>query len=433
MEGWRVRKDGTRFWANVVIDPVRDEDGTLLGFAKITRDISERRALEQAREQLHQAQKMETVGQLTGGVAHDFNNLLTAVNNSLHLIGQLTSDGRIQRLVNTAVRAVERGAKLTSQLLAFSRKQTLKPQMSDLNELISVFDALLRRAVGDAVQIELDLQRQACLAEVDQAQFQSALLNLIVNARDAMSDSTGGKITVSTRDLTIDETRAAELGEIAPGDYFEITVADTGTGMPPDVAAKAIEPFYTTKEVGKGSGLGLSQVYGFVRQSGGQMEIKSEVGRGTAVRLYLPCSHGIRADEPMSGNRPTERKTPSVLVVEDDAELLDITIEMLKAFGYEVHTASNAPEALNVLDQDVPIDVLFTDIVMPKGMDGVALAREVRRRHPGIRVLLTSGYARDVLRNHRPDTDMEFISKPYRMPELADRLRTMMQDRLRDC
>jgi PAS domain S-box-containing protein len=426
-EGWRVRKDGTRFWANVIIDPIRDETGALIGFAKITRDITERRALEQAKEQLYQAQKMETVGQLTGGVAHDFNNLLTAVTGSLSLISQMTDDSRIRRLAETAQRAATRGAKLTEQLLAFARKQTFRVQTSNLNEQIKAFETLLYRAVSENIALKLDLEPQLWFADVDQAQFQSAVLNLVVNSRDAMPD--GGTLTIETRNVAVDADHAATLTEIAPGAYVMVAVRDTGEGMTPEVKSRAIEPFYTTKDVGKGSGLGLSQVYGFARQSEGQIDIESQPGRGTTIGIYLPRSLGT-LDENAERHGTTAlrgAKAESVLLVEDDPDVLDIALETLQSLGYKVYSARNASEALTILQRDVPIDVLFTDVIMPKGMNGIELAHAARRVRPTLRVLLASGYARDTLQSEAGVAeDLEFIGKPYQLPELAEKLRMLM-------
>jgi PAS domain S-box-containing protein len=424
-EGWRVRKGGTRFWASVVIDRILDEQGNILGFAKITRDITERRQLERAKEQLYQAQKLETVGQLTGGVAHDFNNLLTAVLGSLSLIMQMTTDPRVKRLAETAVRAADRGAKLTSQLLAFARRQTLRPQPSDLNELITVFDALLRRAVGETISVETKLDPKLWVVGVDQAQFQSALMNLVVNARDAMPD--GGALLIETKNALLDQMRATAL-EIEPGPYVVVSVRDTGSGMADEVKARAIEPFYTTKDVGKGSGLGLSQVYGFARQSNGQLEIESEPERGTTVRVYLPRGGGEAEEERLAkGGAREKHRAPSVLVVEDDPEVLEVAIEALRSFGYQVFSAPNALEALTILGHDdARIDVLFSDIVMPKGMDGIELAREARRLRPKLQILLASGYTREGLQGRDGIAgDMVFLAKPYQLSVLAETLRQL--------
>jgi PAS domain S-box-containing protein len=287
-EGWRVRKDGSRFWASAVIEPMIDEDGQLIGFTKITRDISEKLALEEAKEQLHQAQKMEAISQLTGGVAHDFNNLLAIVMGSLELSAAANQNDKVRRLLATAQRAAQRGANLTSQLLAFARRQILSPQVSNINTLIANFETLLRQAGKGVMEFRLDFGADLWLSNIDQGQFLAALLNLTVNARDAMP--TGGVVTIETSNVRIYPETAALLEGIAPGSYVKVVVRDTGEGMIPEVKAKAIEPFFTTKEVGRGTGLGLSQVYGFVRQSNGQMTIASEVGLGTSVTLYLPTS-----------------------------------------------------------------------------------------------------------------------------------------------
>jgi PAS domain S-box-containing protein len=425
-EGWRVRKGGTRFWASVVIDRILDAHGNAIGFAKITRDITERHQLERAKEQLFQAQKLETIGQLTGGVAHDFNNLLTAVLGSLSLITQMTTDTRVKRLAETAARAADRGAKLTSQLLAFARRQTLRPQASDLNQLITAFDALLRRAVGETVSVETNLAPELWVAAVDQAQFQSALLNLVVNARDAMPG--GGALVIETKNVVLDESGAAALTEIEPGPYVIASVRDSGSGMTDEVKRRAIEPFYTTKDIDKGTGLGLSQVYGFARQSNGQLEIESERGKGTTVRIYLPRASDDAERATLPKGCAKERPgTPSVLVVEDDPDVLDVTIETVRSLGYQVSSAPNALEALTILGHnDARIDVLFADVVMPKGLDGIELAREARRLRPKLQILLASGYTREGLRSRENIAeDTVFLAKPYQLSVLAETLRQL--------
>lgn len=409
-EGWRVRKDGSRFWVNVVIDPIRDENGNLIGFTKITRDITERRALEQARDQLYQAQKMESVGQLTGGVAHDFNNLLTAVGGSLTLLKHIITDQRAIRLLDTAESAVIRGSRLTQQLLAFSRQHPAHPEKLNLNELTASLASLLRHATGEYAEIRLNLSPLLWLCEVDRTQLQSALLNLVVNARDAIGDR-NGIITIETANCDVDECRAASLGNITPGPFVVLAVSDNGSGMSPETKAKAIEPFFTTKGPGRGSGLGLSQVYGFARQGGGQLEIETVLGRGTTIRVFFPGLVPEGAGAAVNAG--------SVLIAEDDPDVLMIAAETLRLLGYEIHTATNAAEALAILNQGTHIDILFTDIVMPHGMNGIALAREARRLRPGIRVLLASGYSRE---RTDADEEMDFIAKPYQMAELARRL-----------
>jgi PAS domain S-box-containing protein len=419
-EGWRVREDGSRFWANAVIDAIHDEDGSLVGFAKSTRDITERRTLERAKEQLYQAQKMETVGQLTGGVAHDFNNLLTAISGSHSLLRQMITEPSAQKLLDTAERAVARGAKMTQQLLAFSRQHRLQPEKASANELIAVFERVLHQAAGDTVETTLLLDPGLWWSNIDQTQFQSALLNLVANARDALTEP-GGTITIETRNVRIDRGRAKSLGEIAAGSYVMIAVHDTGVGMTPETRARAIEPFFTTKAPGRGSGLGLSQVYGFARQSNGQIEIESRPGQGTTVRLYLPrlADSVARCDTACND----VGRLGSVLITEDDPDVLAVGAETLRSLGYEVHTAANALEALAILQGDTAIDVLFTDIVMPCGMNGVELAQEARRLRPGLSVLLSSGYSRPDLQS---DPEAVFIAKPYKIPELARRLETLI-------
>ena len=427
-EGWRVRKDGSRFWASVVIDRILDSEGKLIGFAKITRDMSEKRraeeALEQARAALAQAQKMEAVGQLTGGVAHDFNNLLTVITNSLDLLEtRVPSDARTRRIIDSAQRAAERGARLIEQLLAFSRRQPLRPEIHNINGLIEGFEAVLRRACPEPIEIDMSLARLPLAANIDSAQFETALLNLVVNARDAMPN--GGALRISTKLKTISAAKAKAMSDIAPGEYVVLSVADTGEGMPPEVANRVFEPFFTTKEVGKGSGLGLSQVYGFVTQSGGHVAIDSAPGSGTTVSLYLPAAAG----------RPSRRldvaKPPvmgRILVVEDDPEVLDVTVETLRGFGWEILTAPDGPSALSVLRRDADIDVLFTDIVMPRGMSGLELARQARRLRPELRVLLASGYPASVLASDHgagDDGEFAFLGKPYHATELANKLRAL--------
>ena len=421
-EGWRVRKDGTRFWANVVIDAIRDEQGRLVGFAKVTRDITERRgaqeALEQARAALAQSQKMEAIGQLTGGIAHDFNNLLTVVSNNLDLILQNVGDtGRVRRLAEGAMRAAGRGAKLTQQLLAFARRQPLRPETVNVNTLVGAIEAIMRRAAGEGVSLDLALGEGLSGVRLDAAQFEAALLNLVLNARDAMPE--GGVLSLKTENVQVSEGDAAARG-VAPGSYVLVSVRDTGGGMSPEVQAHAFEPFFTTKEPGKGSGLGLSQVYGFVTQSGGHVVLDSEPGGGTVVLLYL-----AQADVPAAATATQKKpRPPTVLIVEDDPDVLESAVEMVRGLGYDVLTAANGIDALAVLNRNVVVDVLFSDIVMPRGMNGVELAREARRLRPGLRILLSSGYASAILAaEHGLTADFSFIGKPYRWPDLAEKLR----------
>jgi PAS domain S-box-containing protein len=430
-EGWRVRKDGTQFWASVVIDRILDPKGELAGFAKVTRDLTEKKraeeALEQTRAVLAQAQKMEAVGQLTGGVAHDFNNLLTVITNGLDLLsGPVRDDAQKHRIIDSAQRAADRGARLTQQLLAFSQRQSLRPEIHGVNGLIGEFEAVLRRACPEPIEIEMVLSLLPLAASIDAPEFETALLNLVVNARDAMPG--GGKLRIATGKKTVGAAEARTMSGIAPGDFVTVAVADTGEGMSRDVLTRVFEPFFTTKEVGKGTGLGLSQVYGFVTQSGGHVAIDSKPGMGTTVTLYLPAISQAAAGLPAAKSDAVPAPAGRILVVEDDPEVLDVTVEMLRGLGYEVLTAPDGPSALAVLRRDAEIDVLFTDIVMPRGINGVELAREARRLRPNVRVLLASGYPASILAaDHGASDDGEFafLGKPYRRAELADKLRVL--------
>ncbi|HEX5454456.1 MAG TPA: PAS domain-containing protein [Stellaceae bacterium] len=397
--------------------PLHDEAGTIVGVITIVRDITERQRIE---ERLQQSQKLEAVAQLTGGVAHDFNNLLTAVIGCVDLIAHQAERGRIRDLAATALRSAERGSRLTQQLLAFSRRQALRPVAADLNALLREIEVLLRRAVGESVEIVVDRASGLGHCEIDPAQFEAAALNLVINARDAMPN--GGRITLHTRDVAPHEV-PAEL-ELAAGAYIAFAVRDTGAGMPPEVAARAFEPFYTTKEIGKGSGLGLSMVYGFARQSGGGVRLESAPGAGTGVTLYLPRAVAeAAAAEPVAAGEARPSGSGAVLIVEDDDDVRDVSVETLSSLGYEVSVARNGREALAVLRRPGPLDLLFTDIVMPGGLSGVALARRARTIRPGIRVLLTTGYAG--LETAGAD-EFSMILKPFRPAELSRRVAALI-------
>jgi PAS domain S-box-containing protein len=430
-EGWRVRKDGTRFWAGVVVDRILDQGGRLLGFAKVTRDMTEKKKaeeeLERARAALAQAQKMEAIGQLTGGVAHDFNNLLTVIANSLELLSDSARDeAQKRRIIDIAQRATERGAKLNQQLLAFSRRQPLRPEPHDVNALIGGFEPVLRRACREAIDFGLDLSSAPVTAKIDAQQFETALLNLVVNARDAMP--AGGSLCISTRIETTDTASVKAMSELASGRYVKIAVSDNGEGMGPETVRRAFEPFFTTKEVGKGSGLGLSQVYGFVAQSGGHVAIDSAPGVGTTVTLYLPATELKPVDNPAHPETGVKARTARILVVEDDPDVLDVAVESLRMMGYDVVTAPDGPSALSVLRRDPDIQIMLSDVVMPNGMNGVELAREAVRLRPDLRVLLASGYPMSALPidDGSPVFDeFPFLSKPYHSSQLAQALRAL--------
>jgi len=385
-----------------------EESGRQVVFGTLL-DNTERRGLE---EQLSHARKMEAVGQLTGGVAHDFNNLLTVVLGNIELIKRRTGDQHeLARQIDAVRLAAEKGGALTRQLLAFSRRQRLNPLTVDLNVLISDFAPLLRQAVGEAVSIELSLAAEALPAHLDPAQFESALLNLAVNARDAMEG--GGLLSISTKSTGGDDPRIL------------VTVRDTGQGMDADVASRIFEPFFTTKEIGKGSGLGLSQVYGFVRQSGGEVTVTSAPGEGAVFEVSLPLSQAALSQRG-GGDETTEaaRGSERVLVVEDDPAVLAMAVETLEGLGYQVTTADTAAAALKRLKSRKAFDLLFSDVVMPGGVNGVELAHAALKVRPELKVLLTSGYVGDEAASWANEFPM--IDKPYLGPALAAKVRAVL-------
>src|SRR3984893_10890721 len=396
------------------------------GLAIFVRDMTEHKhALEARRlieEQLHQSQKMESVGQLTGGVAHDFNNLLTVVSANLELIEDAEDIGKVRRFAAAARRATDRGTKLTTQLLAFSRRQILNPKLVNANQLISEFQGLIRQAVGVRCDVKLWTDERLWLCHVDPPLLETALLNLALNARDAMP--AGGVLEIETRNVVLDEGAVAGC---LPGSYIRLSVTDTGCGMSPEVRDRVFEPFFTTKEVGKGTGLGLSMVYGFVRQSGGYIAVESALGAGTTVALYLPkATQKLDAEVQAIQTQVIPGASERILVVDDNEALLEVTSAKLEASGYRVLCARNSVEAIQILESGREIDLLFSDVVMPNGMNGVELAREARRLNKGIKVLLTSGYAGNVLEQHGALDEFPIIDKPYRLADLAWRLRSIL-------
>ncbi|WP_209428267.1 PAS domain S-box protein [Pararhodobacter sp. SW119] len=411
------RKNGTVFPMDLSVGEAQ-QDGAPV-FVGIIHDLTERK---KAEVQLAHAQKMEVVGQLSGGVAHDFNNLLTVVMGNAELLGlSLRARPDLHELADGIMRAGERGAELTRRLLAFSRKQYLRPARLDLNHLIGELRALLRATLRANIHVDLKLADNLHAGLVDPAQIEAALLNLCLNAQDAMPD--GGNLSLSTANITLDSSYRERNLEVPPGDYAVIAVTDTGEGMPPDVLARVFEPFFTTKEVGKGSGLGLSMVYGFVKQSGGHVSIYSEPGLGTTVRIYLPTAEGHRAAPSAQADRPgilPARNNETVLIVEDDPMVRSFAVTCVRAFGYRAIAAGSGDEALGLLSEDSGVDVLFTDIVMPGGVNGWDLAERARARDPDLRVIYSSGYAIETLtaRNRMPEGAI-FLNKPYRRVELA--------------
>ncbi|HVY56330.1 MAG TPA: response regulator [Xanthobacteraceae bacterium] len=438
-EGWRVRKDGSRFWANVVINPIRDKNGDLIGFAKVTRDITERREAQEAliktQAQLAQAQKMEGIGQLTGGVAHDFNNLLTVIIGNLESIQRQVRTAapdraRLERSADLAMRGARRAEALTHRLLAFSRQQPLAPKPIDIGRLVSGMSDLLRRTIGEQIAVETVLAGGLWRTYADPNHLEIAILNLAVNARDAMPQ--GGKLTIETGNVYLDERYASDHTEVSPGQYVMLAISDTGAGMTREVLARAFEPFFTTKDVGHGTGLGLSQVYGFVKQSGGHVKIYSEVGAGTTVKLYFPRLH---SDAPEVVEEPVAHPqgvsgTETILVVEDDRDVRTYTSETLRELGYRVLEAGNAAAALQVLDEHPEIELLFTDIGLPGGMNGRRLSEAALQRRPDVKVLFTTGYARNaIVHEGRLDPGVELVTKPFNQAVLAARLRDILDAR----
>ena len=391
----------------------------------IVRDITRRKQVE---AQLRQAQKMQAIGQLTGGIAHDFNNLLAIIMGNLELLHeQLTAQPELHELAQQALGATDRGAKLTQRLLAFSRRQPLLAQPTDLNKLVLGMLDLMRRTLGANIRIETALAGDLEQTLVDPAQFENALLNLVINARDAMPQ--GGRLKLTTANVPIEVDEAAAHTEVRPGPYVMLAVSDTGVGMTPELLERAFEPFFTTKETGKGSGLGLSMVYGLVKQSDGHITIHSEPGLGTTVRLYLPqIAQPVQAPtEPRASDTSSRGQGQIILVVEDDADVRQFAVSALRGLGYTPLQAADAETALRVLEAMPQISLLFTDIVMPGEMDGVRLAAEAQRRYPGLRVLLTSGYTEHAPIGSGELTEaVEVLAKPYRKADLGRKLRMLL-------
>ena len=406
-EAWRLRKDGTRFLAHVVLDSIYGDDGEHIGFAKITRDITERRRaqreLEEARAALFQAQKLQALGELTGGIAHDFNNLMTVIRGSAELLrrGEINEQKRA-RYLDAIIETADRAATLTSHLLAFGRRQALKPEAVDLNIRMDASAELLSRTLGAGIEVKLDLEPSLWITEVDATQLETALLNAAINARDAMPD--GGELTISTRNMPSEK-----------GDMVCLALSDTGVGMPEEILNRAFEPFFTTKAVGKGTGLGLSQIHGFAAQSGGRAEIKSAPGAGTTIRIFLP-----RSDKPPAAAAETELVLRSgegriVLLVEDNEQVREFADNLLRDLHYEVIGAGSADEALEVIGRE-RIDILFSDVVMP-GRSGIELARLAREELPHLPVLLATGYSEEVTGGGA--AKFAILRKPYGAEALA--------------
>lgn len=392
------------------------DEGRPIRMVGVVADITGQRQLQ---EQLRQAQKMEAVGQLTGGLAHDFNNLLTVILGNLELAHGRATDERLVCQIEDARHAARRGAGLTQQLLAFSRRQSLQPKAIRVADLLPGLADLIGRAIGDDIELTLDEGEDLWHCEVDPNQLESAILNLAINARDAMPD--GGLLSISTANVSVGEAETMAHPGVALGSYVVVSVADTGEGMSPEVRARVFEPFFTTKDVGKGSGLGLSMVYGFVRQSLGHVVIESEIGTGTTIRLYLLWTPAVPVLRQVSPEiAPDPKRSALILVVEDDAEVRRLAVSLMHAMGHETLEAANGPDALTILADRSDIELLFTDVVMPKGMSGIDLARQARLRKPDLPILLTSGFTTQSLAEPKDgERPLKLLRKPYRYDELA--------------
>jgi PAS domain S-box-containing protein len=421
------RKDtGESWFGSYSFSPLRDSYGAVIGSVVVARDITERKLLEQ---QFRQAQKMETIGQLTGGVAHDFNNLLTVILGCAEFIEEEVKEStRLSKMANMILDAARRGADLTHHMLAFARRQALQPRAVSINQLFQDMQGLLRRTLKADIELEINPCLAFCEALVDPAQLESALLNLAVNARDAMPD--GGKLTIEADNVVLESDYAEQNPGVEPGPYIMIAVSDTGCGISPENLGRVFDPFFTTKEVGKGTGLGLSMVWGFAKQSKGHIKIYSELEHGTTVKLYLPESG--QASEPVSRSSTSVadlRGSELILLVEDDNSLREFAHSQLLSLGYRVLHATNGREALSIISERADIDLLLTDIVMPGGMNGRELGREAFKLNPKLKVLYCSGYAdKAVLNEGLLDRNVQFLSKPYTRIELARRIRCMLTE-----
>ena len=429
-EGQRLRRDGTPFWAHVVIDAIRDEDGKLVGFAKVTRDITERReaeaALHTAQATMIRSQKLEAIGQLTGGVAHDFNNLLQVISGNLQLLSKdIAGNARAEMRVQNALAGVARGSKLASQLLAFARRQPLEPRVVNAGRLIKGMDEMLRRALGGEIEVETVVAGGLWNSLIDPDQLENAILNLAINARDAMNGE--GRLTIEASNASLDDEYVRQYEDLPAGQYVMIAVTDTGTGIPPDILERVYEPFFTTKAEDKGTGLGLAMVYGFLKQSGGHVKIYTEMGAGTTVKLYFP--RNVASEDALVAAPSNEVKggEETVLVVEDDDEVREVAVSMLAELGYRVVKAKDAAGALVIVDSGIPIDLIFTDVMMPGTLRSPELARKAKERLPDVSVLFTSGYTQNaIVHGGRLDPGVDLLAKPYTREALARKIRHVL-------
>lgn len=429
LELLNYRRDGSPFWNAVFVAPVLDADGELVYFFASQLDVTRRRQSEQA---FRQAQKMEAIGQLTAGLAHDFNNLLQVVSGNVDIVASQVEDERHQRLLTNAARAADRGSKLTRQLLAFARKTRLEPKLVELNQLINDFGDLLDNTVGAQIRLVTALERRLPAVQIDPTHLEMAILNVLLNARDAMPR--GGTVTISTRLWKLNGD--APKHQLPEGDYVVLTIRDEGSGMTDEVRRRATEPFFTTKGAERGTGLGLAMVHGFVQQSLGRLEIDSAPGEGTEIRMLFPTANAAA----MPAAPPAPRReagngvaggSETILLVEDSDDVRALAQEQLAAMGYNVLLAASGEEALERL-KTAPIDLLFTDIVMPGGMSGLELVEQFRTTHPDTPVLMTTGYNEDLVADIPRGTNLDVIGKPYRREQLADRIRSALDRRSPD-
>jgi signal transduction histidine kinase len=404
--------------------PVVGPSGDVIAIVPEAIELTERRAAE---EQLRQSQKMEAVGHLTGGVAHDFNNLLQIISGNLQLIGRdVAGNERAERRVANARTAVARGSKLANQLLAFSRRQPLEPKVISVGRFVQGMDDMLRRAIGEAIEIDTIVADDAWNSFADPTQIENAILNLAINARDAMDGT--GRLTIEVGNAVLDEVYARTHPDVAPGRYVMIAVTDTGSGMTPEIMAQAFEPFFSTKPAGKGTGLGLSMVYGFIKQSGGHVSIYSEPGLGTTVKLYLPRAQRTEDEVALIETGPIVGGGETILIAEDDDEVRATVVDMLHELGYRLLKAKDAASALTIIESGAEIDLLFTDVVMPGPLKSPELARRARERLPDLAVLFTSGYTEDaIMHGGRLDPGVELLPKPYTREALARKIRHVLE------
>lgn len=423
------RKDtGEKWFGSFSFSPLRDGEGTVIGAVVVGRDITERKQLE---EQYHQAQKMETVGQLTGGIAHDFNNLLTVVLGCAECIeGEVKDNPRLSKMVEMILDAGRRGAELTHHMLAFARRQALQARPISVDQLLADLQGLLRRTLSSDIELSVARCGEGCDAVVDPAQLENAILNLVLNSRDAMPN--GGKLTIEADSVVLWSDYAEQNPEVAPGQYVRIKVSDTGTGISSEDLGHVFDPFFTTKGAGKGTGLGLSMVHGFVKQSKGHIKIHSEIGQGTTVELYIPkIDQTSKMEDRDSSLIDVSRGSEVIVVVEDDKALLELVTSELGSLGYRVIEATSGREALQIIQERAGIDLLFTDVMLPGGLNGIELADKATKLHPRLKVLYSSGYSQSVVVNEiLMNTEVQLLSKPYTLRELSRTIRRVLQEGL---